>query len=83
MFDSKIDVKISAGKMFVIEIETQIFEAKIFEIEIETEIWGDSMFEIVIEMRFYINYFSHNFSLENGYFLLEKGLKMALNGLKW
>ena len=44
---------------------------------------GDSMFEIVIEMRFYIKYFSHNFSLENGYFLLEKGLKMALNGLKW
>ena len=69
--------------MFVIEIETQNLKAKVIEIEIETEIWGASMFEIVIEMIFYINYFSHKFSLENGSFLLEKGLKMALNGLKW
>ena len=75
MFDSKIDVKISAGKIFVIEIETQIFEAKIFEIEIETEIWGDSMFEIVIEMRFYINYFSHNFLSKIVFFCLKRTLK--------
>ena len=41
------------------------------------------MFEIVIKMRIYINHSSHNFSLENGYVLLEKDLKIALNGLEW
>ena len=81
-FDSKIDVKMFWGKMFVIEIETQILKAKVIEIEIEIEIWGASMFEIVIEMIFYISYFSYKFSSENGSFLHEKGLKMALNGLK-